>query len=171
MNLIESLFWAIFGALLSTIFSVGIPLYASWIRYRKKPEILGTWKSAYQDIDEPESNWVNEDLIFYTRFGKLRMKNKNSSKGYCYSAKCRLVPGDHIIGEWISVKPGANAKGGLMLTVCAQGDRMYGYWVGSDNVGARRYGRWVLARKKQGIEEAKNNLNEMRKSRLQGLAN
>ena len=167
MSSLESLFWAVLGAVLSTGLSIFVPTAASWIRYKRRPEILGAWKSAYQGIDEPQGTWISEDLYIDTHFGKLRLQNSNSSENYKYTANGRLISGSHIIGEWASIRPGANAKGGFMLTVSGQGDSMYGYWVGSDKVGARRYGRWVLARTEQGITDAKEHIAEMRKSRVQ----
>jgi hypothetical protein len=53
-----------------------------------------------------------------------------------------------------------------MLTKGAQGDTLYGYRVMSDRIGARRYGRWVLARKKEKLPEAKQTLQQMRQSRV-----
>lgn len=161
------LFWTVSGAVLSTLLSITVPIAISWKKYKNHPELLGNWASSYEGIDEPQGAWVNENLYIDTHLGKLRLKNSNSSEGYQYIAKCNLVFGNHIIGEWLSVRPGANARGAFVLTVCGQGECMYGYWVGSDRVGARRYGRWVLARTQQELADAKAHLTEMRKSRIQ----
>jgi hypothetical protein len=49
-----------------------------------------------------------------------------------------------------------------VLTVSSQGNVLYGYWVGPDRFGARRYGRWVLGRDKLLVEEGKKLIDAMR---------
>jgi hypothetical protein len=161
-----SLLWAVFGAVLSTMLAFVVPIIISSAHYRGRTDLLGSWKSSYQGIDEPQDTWVNEEILIDTHYGKLRLKNSNSSEGYDYTATGELAPGNHIIGQWLSIRRGANANGCFMLTVSGQGESMYGYWVGSDKVGARRYGRWVLARAEGGINEARKHIDEMRKSRV-----
>jgi hypothetical protein len=97
---------------------------------------------------------------------KSVLRIKNSSEGYNYTAIGRLIQNNYIIGDWESIRPGANAYGCFMLTISAQGDSMYGYWVGNDKAGARRYGRWVIAQTQLAIDETKILLEQMRKSRL-----
>ncbi|MEE9339456.1 MAG: hypothetical protein V3U87_15385 [Methylococcaceae bacterium] len=166
INYSDPLLWAIVGAILSAILSSGVPILVSWIKYKARPELLGNWKSAYQGIDESHDTWVTDYIFIDTHYGNLRFKNSNSSNDYDYTAKAKLIRGNHLIGDWISKRPGANAKGGFMLTISGQGDSMYGYWVGSDKVGARRYGRWVLARTEDGIADATRHIEEMSKSRI-----
>jgi hypothetical protein len=55
-----------------------------------------------------------------------------------------------------------------MLTKGAQGDTLYGFRVMSDRTGARRFGRWVLTRKKEELPEAKQTLQQMRQPRVSG---
>jgi hypothetical protein len=166
MNISDSLFWAIFGAILSTLLSLGLPALISRMKYYRKPNLLGKWKSTYQGIDEPQGTWVKENLYIDTYFGKLRLKNSDSSESYEYIGKAKLVQGGHIVGEWESIRKGANARGGIMLTISEQGDFLYGYWVGSDKAGARRYGKWVLAHSDAKLDEAKRHLEKMIKSRV-----
>jgi len=163
---INLLIWAIIGALFSILFSNIIPFYLSRRRYKKRTDILGVWKSSYQGIDEKPGTWVTEDLEIDTFAGKLSFKNTLSSKNYNYNGSGNLLHDVNIIGEWNSVRPGATAKGTFMLTLCAQGDCMYGYWTGTDSFGARRYARWVLARNKKDLNKVKKYLDEMRKSKL-----
>jgi len=166
MENLDSFFWAVTGAVLSFILSSILPIYLSRRRYEKRTDILGEWKSAYQGIDEPDGIWVTENLHIDVFLGKLRLKNSSSSHKYIYTGYAKIVHDVYIIGDWLSEKPGANAKGSFILTICGQGECMYGYWSGSDSVGARRYGRWVIAKNNNDLENAKNHIEEMRKSRL-----
>ena len=166
MIFLEQLGWLVFGAIFSLALTYGVQLFLLWIKNRKRPELFKDWKSQYQGIDEKPGVWVSEDLVFDTKFGKIRIKNKNSSEGYIYTAIGRLVQNNYIVGDWESIRPGANAYGCFVLTISAQGDSMYGYWVGNDRTGARRYGRWVIALNQSSIEETKALLEQMRKPRI-----
>ena len=158
--------WMVFGAIFSLVLSYGVQQFLLWLKNRKRPELFKEWKSQYQGIDEKPGTWVSENLTIDTRFGKIRISNKDSSEGYVYTAIGRLVQNNYIVGDWESIRPGANAYGCFMLTISAQGDSMYGYWVGNDKAGARRYGRWVVAATEPKLDEAKELLELMRKSRL-----
>lgn len=152
-------FWALVGAGLGIL----LPSVTLWWQYKRRQELLGAWKSNYQGIDEPEGIWVAEDIFVDVSWGKFRFKNSKSSHKYNYTAKGRVTQKVFLVGEWESIRPGANAYGAFMLTISAQGDCMYGYWVGPDKTGARRYGRWVLARNEDGIDKAKRLIDSMRR--------
>jgi len=126
---------------------------------------LGEWKSAYQGIDEQPNTWVSEDLTISVGRGEIKIKNANSSHDYDYTAYGKILERVYLSGNWVSIRPGANAHGAFILTISAQGNMMYGYWVGPDLSGSRRYGRWVLSRNASMLDEAKALLEEMRKSR------
>jgi hypothetical protein len=57
----STLLWTLAGAVLGALLSTAIPAAILWQRYKRRPDILGDWKSAYQGIDEPENTWVTED--------------------------------------------------------------------------------------------------------------
>jgi len=159
---VDSLLWTVVGAVFSSLLAL-IPTLVRWIQHKRRPELLGEWKSTYQGIDEPPGTWVTEDITIRASFGKLIFRNQNSSEGYRYTARTQLVEKSYLIGQWESIRPGANAYGSHILTVSAQGNYLYGYWVGPDQAGSRRYGRWVLARDHDGLERAKALLESMRK--------
>jgi len=58
----STLLWTLAGTVLGALLSVGIPAAILWQRYKRRPDILGPWKSQYQGIEEPEKTWVSEDL-------------------------------------------------------------------------------------------------------------
>ena len=134
------------GAIIGILVTALVPIMVTGWRYRKRKELLGDWKSAYQGIDEPINTWVSEDVTISVKFGKFRFKNKNNSHGYDYLAVGKLLAKQYFVGEWESKRPGGNAFGVFCLTVSARGDCLYGYWFGPTKSGTRRYGRWVLAR-------------------------
>ena len=169
MTNLYSFSWALIGALLSFALSTFIPLYLNKRRYKKRTDILGNWQSSYQGIDEENGTWVTEKLSIDIYLGKLRLVNFSNNHKYSYTGYGKLIHDAYIVGDWISEKSGANAKGSFMLTICGQGECMYGYWSGSDSVGTRRYARWVLSKNIDGLENAKKHLEEMRKSRLSPL--
>jgi len=157
-SILFQFFWTLVGALIGFL----IPIISIWWKHKRRPELLGAWKSAYQGIEQPEGTWVTEEVLISLSLGKLHLKNMNSSHGYNYTGYGSIIERVHITGNWESVRPGANAYGAFMLTISSQGDFLYGYWVGADKVGAQRYGRWVLARNWGSIEEAKALLEKMR---------
>ncbi len=166
MNWLPSLAWAIVGAVLSTALSYYLPIVLNWWQYRKRSDLLNDWFSTYKGIDEPPGTWVTEKLFVDIHGGQLRFKNADSSHQYNYTALGKLVQKVHIVGDWESIRSGANAFGAFILTVAAQGNYMFGYWTGPDQTGARRYGRWVLARTQDDIERAKRLLEEIRQPRI-----
>lgn len=156
---------AAFGAFLKWL----LPICAEWWRLKKlTKDLLGLWFSEYQGIDEPPDTWVKESIMMSLDFftGQLRMKNADNSKSYDYTAFGKLQNDIHIIGHWVSIRPGANAHGCFMQTISPQGDKMYGYWVGPDKTFARRYGRWILARNELDISSIKTLAEEMQKPHL-----
>jgi hypothetical protein len=163
-HVIVGLLAAVFGALAHWF----LPALRDWIHIRNLSSALtGEWTSNYQGMDEPEGTWVQETVDFHVPFlsSKVVLKNKGSSNGYCYTGWGLLVRGIHIVGDWESIRPGANAYGAFMLTTSAQGEIIYGYYVGIDLAGSRRYGRWVLVREKSKLPAAKQLLQDMRQPR------
>jgi len=154
--------WALVGALLG----IYIPHFFRWWEYIRRPDILGKWKSAYQSIDEPAGTWVTEDVSITVKKGKFRLKNSNSSHAYTYRAFATLTEKLYLVGDWESIRSSPDGRGAFILTVSGQGQSMYGYWVGSDRAGSRRYGRWVLARNQSLLDETKDLLEKMRHPRV-----
>jgi hypothetical protein len=162
----KTFLWTILAAIVTAIISLVIPWLVARVSMAKRHELFREWESEYQGIDEPDGSWVSEKLKIDTVGGKIRLKNRNSSEGYDYTATGRLLQNHFIVGEWTSERAGANAQGCFMLTISSQGNALYGYWAGSDLVGSRRYGKWVIAQDKAAIEQTKEILDQMSRSRL-----
>jgi hypothetical protein len=153
-------FWALVGALLG----FGLPYLHGWWSYRR-PSLVGSWESTYQGIDEPDGTWIREKINISTSGAELKFKNANSTHGYDYTGFGRVLKGEYIVGNWTSIRSGSNAHGGFILTIASQGDALYGYWVGPDFSGTRRYGRWALGKNPTSLEAAKRELEAARHPR------
>jgi hypothetical protein len=163
---LNSLLLAILAGLSGAILKWIIPVVSEWLRIKlKTKELVGEWYSEYQDIDNSSSLWVKEkiniDLPFLS--GKLKIENADSSKEYSYIGNAEIIDKTYLNGSWKSIRKASNANGCFILSIDSQGQNLYGYWVGSDKIGARRFGMWVLSKEKNNIEEAKKLLKESRK--------
>ena len=130
MDIAISVFSQTFWALLGAIFGILLPVIAHSWKYLRRPELLGVWKSAYEGIDEPPGTWVTEELDIRVAKGRFCLNNADSSHGYNYTAWGHIAAKLYLVGDWESIRPGANAHGAFILTISAQGNSMYGYWVG-----------------------------------------
>ncbi len=152
------LFWQIgltvFGAVFGAMFSLVLPVIINNNRHKKRPELLGTWKSIYRPDFRGSTLEITEDVEIDLHFGKLRMRNRNNPSEDTYVVHADLVQRMYVIGHWRSLKPGANAFGAIILTVSPLGNLMYGYFTGLGNTGERTYCGWVLARRKEDLSTA-----------------
>lgn len=67
------------------------------------------------------------------------MRNRNNPSEDPYVVHADLVERLYITGHWVSLTPGANAFGAIILTVSPLGNLMYGYFTGLGNTGERTY--------------------------------
>jgi len=145
---------AIFGAVFGAVFSFTLPIIINNQRYQKRPELLGIWKSIYRPDFRDSASSVAEEVEIDLHFGKLRMRNRKNPSDDAYVVHADVVQRMYIIGNWLSLKPGANAFGAIILTVSPLGDMMYGYFTGLGNAGERTYCGWVLARRQEDVNTA-----------------
>lgn len=143
--------YAVLGAILGAFFSLWLPLLIGYIKYRRRKEILGTWKSIYRPDFKGQNEWILEDVMIEAKSGKFRMTNRNNPSEDLYEVECELYQRSFIIGHWNSKRPGANAIGAIVLTVHPLGDLMYGYFVGPGDTGERIYCAWILSRQDDGL--------------------
>jgi hypothetical protein len=151
MDLVFQIGLSVFGAVVGAILSLVIPVIINSRRYKKRPELLGAWKSIYRPDFREDTSWITEDIEIELHFGKLRMRNLNNPSEDDYLVHAELVERMYIIGHWFSLKPGANAFGAIILTVNPLGNLMYGYFTGLGDTGERTYCGWVLARKEEDL--------------------
>lgn len=78
----------------------------------------------------PPGTCVTEELDIRVAKGRFCLNNADSSHGYNYTAWGHIAAKLYLVGDWESIRPGANAHGAFILTISAQGNSMYGYWVG-----------------------------------------
>ncbi len=152
------LFWQIsltvFGAVFGAALSLMVPVIVSHQRYKKRPDLLGTWKSAYRPDFRNGTTSVIENVEIDLHFGELRMRNRNNLAEDSYIVHAELVERIYIVGRWASLKPGANAFGAIILTISPLGNVMYGFFTGLGDTGERTYCGWVLTRSEQDLGKA-----------------
>jgi hypothetical protein len=152
------LFWqitlTIFGAIFGALLSLVLPTISDYRRNRRYPELLGTWKSTYRPDFRDGTHGITEEVEIDLHFGKLRMKNHKNPSDDSYVVHAQMAQNMYIIGRWMSLKPGANAFGAIILTVSPLGNLMYGYFTGLGNTGERTYCGWALARRNEDLSKA-----------------
>lgn len=78
MNDIAFQIWlTIAGTVAGAVLSLVIPVVTDAYRYRKRPGLLGDWKSIYQLVYESGRPWQQEDIRIDLFLGQLRLKNCN----------------------------------------------------------------------------------------------
>lgn len=158
------MFWIVAAALCS----FALPFLISWLKHIRKPELVGEWQSLYQGIDDASETWVKEKVKISTYATQLKFRNANNSHNYDYTAYGKVLRGDFIVGEWTSIRSGSNAHGGFILSIASQGDALYGYWVGPDFGGTKRYGQWVLGKDASALQLAQEELKRATQPRIGG---
>lgn len=152
------LFWQIsltvFGAVFGASLSLMLPVIISHQRYKKRPDLLGTWKSAYRPDFRDSTTSEIENVDIDLHFGELRIRNRNNAAEDSYIVHAELVQRIYIVGRWASLKPGANAFGTIILTVNPLGNVMYGFFTGLGDTGERTYCGWVLTRSEEDLSKA-----------------
>ena len=146
---------AVFSAVLGSILSIGIPVIVTNRQYNRRHEFFGKWKSSYQSLDRPDAEWVNEEVDIDLHIRRFRIRNYSNEAKYDYIAYADLIDRTYLKGSYRSNRPGANAFGALVLTIAPRGDLLYGFWIGPNDTGERRYGGWVLGRTNDDIDRAK----------------
>lgn len=152
MDVLSQIGLTVLGAVVGAIFSFMLPVVLNNRRYKKRPDLLGMWKSTYRPDFRENTTGITEEVKIDLHFGKLRMRNSSNPSEDAYLVLAELVQRTYITGHWLSLKPGANAFGAIILTVSPLGDLMYGYLTGLGNTGERTYCGWVLARRKEDLD-------------------
>jgi hypothetical protein len=151
MDLFLQIALTVFGAIVGAILSLLLPVIINNRRYKRRPELLGSWKSIYRPDFREDSRWITEEIQIELKFGKLRMRNLNNPSEDYYMVHAEIVQRMYIIGHWFSLQPGANAFGAIILTVSPLGNLMYGYFTGMGDTGERTYCGWVMGRKEEDL--------------------
>lgn len=69
------LFWQIsltlFGAVSGAVVSLILPMILNYKRYKRRPDLLGSWKSVYRSDYREQMALVTEDVEVDLHFGRL----------------------------------------------------------------------------------------------------
>ena len=118
--------------------------------YRRAYQLAGEWKSRYRSTVVEQKGLEEDDLVIKPSGGRIFIEKETPDpRRDPYKAYASLFRERHLVGEWASSLPTANAFGVFFLTVHPWGNILYGYFVGPDQTGATEHSTWVLARKEQ----------------------
>ncbi|MGH8610162.1 MAG: hypothetical protein ACREX9_22960 [Gammaproteobacteria bacterium] len=142
------------GAVVGTVLSIYVPAWRERRQYKRRKEFFGTWLSAYQSLDH-WPKWVDERVNIDLDLHRFRIDNSSNGAAYDYIAYAELVERTYLKGQYYSNRPGANAFGAFVLCISPRGNMLYGYWIGPNDRGERRYAGWVIGRTRDDIQTAK----------------
>jgi hypothetical protein len=111
---------------------------------RQRADLKGTWMSLSETGETREP--VRDTVEISIKGGKFLIRNKEKKEGFDYEAHCSLFDQSMLVGPWKSDRPGATAKGHLMLQVASQGSYLYGVYSGIHSDGHHMLLGWVMAR-------------------------
>ena len=163
----NNIFLAILSGLFGAVLKWVIPKISEWLRIKfKTKELVGEWYSQYQNIDGNSRTWVKEKITLSLPIlsEQLKIKNVDNNKKYSYIGNAKIMERIYLNGDWESIRKASSASGCFLLAIDSQGQNLYGYWVGSDKIGARRFSMWVLSKEEKNIEYAKKLLKESRRT-------
>jgi hypothetical protein len=123
------LLWAAIGSALSLIFYV---LYEFVGQLRIPVDLFHVWHSTWQPTVALGWEWVTEELEIRRTICGIRMINRNNSRDFKWQGKARLIDNTYLIGEWKSLKPGANTEGVFSLTFSTEGNCLLGFFMSRD---------------------------------------
>ena len=149
----SSIFLTLAGALGGTALSMFVPAHLERRQYKRRKEFFGVWQSAYQSIDH-DSEWVEEEVLIDLDLNRFRIRNSSNEAHFDYIAHAELIEKTYLKGKYVSNRPGSNAFGAFVLCISPRGNMLYGYWIGPNDKGERRYAGWVVGRKKEDLNIA-----------------
>jgi hypothetical protein len=121
----------------------------------RNKHVTGEWLSSWQPKNDTSGKWVSEHMTITPTFGKLRFMNHDNALDYVWEGVGHIKYKKHILGEWMSVKPGAHSKGTFMLTMSPQGNFMFGEIVGPNDNDITKSAPFVLGRSDADVQAAK----------------
>jgi hypothetical protein len=147
--------WAVVGAFFSLLLYVG---YERVLLLRRPKGFFADWHSSWQPTFALDLHWVTERLKIGKRFGRVVLESRENSEGYEWRGTARILDDRFIVGEWKSVKPGSQASGAFVLVMGLEGQYMIGLFLGPEAPGLKVASGFVLGRKPDDIDTAKNRL-------------
>ncbi len=150
---------ALLGAVIGTLSKIYIPAFLEGKKYNRRKEFFGKWYSAYQSLDN-ESKWIDEEVVIDLHWKRFRIRNSANEVNYDYVGLAELVEQTYLKGKYKSNRPGANSFGAFVLCIAPQGNMLYGYWIGPNDKGERRFSGWVIGRTMEDVQAARKILAE-----------
>ncbi len=119
---------------------------------KPRTDLDGDWLSLSQTGET--NGAVRDTVTISTRQRKLYLHNKNKTGGFDYEAWCDVYEKMLLVGPWRSVRPGALARGYLLLQIASQGQYMYGVYSGIHSNGQHMLLGWALGRQEDSLKQA-----------------
>lgn len=154
MTYVEILVGLLF-TILGSVISLLIPYFTESHKNKKRSDLVGEWFSLSHGGAD---NLVRDKISIQIKRGKFLLRNSDNKLGYSYEATCSIQSGSVLTGSWRSTRPGAHAKGELVLMISPQGNWLYGIYSGVDTAGAPKLLGWVMGRSEQDLAIAERQL-------------
>jgi hypothetical protein len=97
---------------------------------------------------------IKDEIEITNKMGKFRFHNLQEAGGYKYEGSFQVMNDRTVLGEWKSTRPGATAKGELLLQIDVQGRSMYGVYSGLHSDGRQLLLGWALGRDSAALDHA-----------------
>jgi TIR domain len=121
-------------------------------KVKPRTDLDGDWLSLSQTGEIKGA--VRDTVIISARQGKLYLQNRDKIGGFDYEASCDVYEKMMLVGPWRSVRPGALARGYLLLQIASQGQYMYGVYSGIHSDGHHMLLGWALGRDEDSLKQA-----------------
>jgi hypothetical protein len=160
------------GAVISILLTALVTSIADRRHYDRRKIYSSNWISTWQISPDIKPDWAIERVEIKHNWrstgkfrGRLALKCFENSHKCEWTGYADVIGNRDIIGEWRSTKPGSHASGVFAFTISPRGDFMYGYGIGEGESAGNKIivGAWVLARRQQDIQRAKDSLWENRR--------
>lgn len=155
------------------LLSVGAFLFRpiqNFFTIRKKGGLVGEWYAVLTPNSPNMKDVVIQKVaiehklhildLFKNSFGLLDIKCIECRLGYAWQGAAHVSNGRFLIGEWWSIKEGAHQRGAFMLTISAQGDVLYGYASGFNDIEQFVMKKWVIGKSKADLKKGLTFLKE-----------
>lgn len=159
------LVFEIINTVAGAVLGVVMPVVLQHALLKRRPELLGEWKSACKMPLAASDRWLAETVCIDVRWGRLRIRNVGDEPAGRYEAVGKLSQAMTVFGQRRWLGSGAFAEGHFELTVHPLGRILYGEFLCPDDTGGRVYAGWVLARTEADLEKGKRLLFKTRSYR------
>lgn len=149
--MIESLFFTLFGALLSAFL---IPSIECW-KARSTRKLDGIWHSAIQAPYYQDEEWHKQKMVISHGLFDIIIKSEEKEGKLQWTSRSKLFQNSFISGSWTSKRPGSLSRGYISLEISSNGKFMWGHIYGDSQQNVKvLYGHFIMAKNERELEIA-----------------